>query len=65
MCIKEVVYAAIRKGENKEYVDTGTVSYLYEITKEHANKTDKLIPYFTKKHPVLRIGRFKLTEITE
>ena len=63
MYIEEIVYAAIRKHKDDEWIEVDTISHLYEVSKEKAEKTDRIIPQFAKENPVVRIGRFKIEEI--
>ncbi len=57
------LYCAVRKTEGEEWVEIDTWGYVMETPVEKAQKTDKQIPHWAKVNPVVRIAKFKLTEI--
>lgn len=65
--IRAVVYMAIRDGigESPEWPDTETTAYIKKTTKRLSRKLGIDYPETEKRWPVVRIGKFDITEIVD
>jgi hypothetical protein len=59
-----IIWAPVRDSRAGEYVDASDASSISAwVAQRRANETDKREPIVAKARPVLRIGKFQLTEL--
>ncbi len=58
-------FAAIRKTEGKEWIDTLTIQLTRNQSATSAEMTDRVIPGWGKINPVMRVTEVLITEVKE
>ncbi len=60
---EKIVWAAVRKDDKGEWIDSETVSVLQETAYAKAQITNERIPRWAKDNKIIRIARFELKEV--
>lgn len=60
---QDEIFFAVRKSEEKEWVDLSSWGYVALTAQDSAANVDDAIPQWAKENPVVRIAKFRLVEI--
>lgn len=63
--VGNLLFVAIRKNEQREWLDSSTIALLPEIVQERIDAATVAIPSWAKENPVVRIAPVKVFEVIQ